>query len=334
MTEKICDNIYRISVPLKGNPLKELNSYFIKGDDRDLVIDTGFHWTECLNPLLEGLEELGSNPLKRDVFVTHLHSDHMGNAKDVVGPGRKIYMSKKDLFYVRRRFTDEYKEEYQEEPKGTKDEMLIKEGFTKEMLSELAKVNPAKIYAIPALGDEFVGLDENDKIKVGYFELEMLLTPGHTPGNTMLWDEKHGIMFTGDNILFNITPNITSWPGVKDSLGDYMDNLKKYRDYPVELALPAHRMTGDYKARIDALLLHHEGRLSECYGIVEKNPGLNATEIAGRMTWQIRARNWEEFPLAQKFFAVGECLAHLDYLMVRNKITKELKDGTYIYHVS
>ena len=33
--------------------------------------------------------------------------------------------------------------------------------------------------------------------------------------------------------------------------------------------------------------------------------------------------SWEEFPLAQKFFAVGETVAHLDYLRLRGKVVRE-----------
>lgn len=46
--EQIRDNIFRIGVPLRGNPLKEVNSYLIRGRERDLLIDTGFRRQECL----------------------------------------------------------------------------------------------------------------------------------------------------------------------------------------------------------------------------------------------------------------------------------------------
>ena len=47
MTERISEGLYRIPVPLPGNPLRELNSYFIPGGDRDILIDTGFCREEC-----------------------------------------------------------------------------------------------------------------------------------------------------------------------------------------------------------------------------------------------------------------------------------------------
>ena len=42
MTECISEGLYRIPVPLPGNPLRELNSYLLRGRERSLLIDTGF----------------------------------------------------------------------------------------------------------------------------------------------------------------------------------------------------------------------------------------------------------------------------------------------------
>ena len=47
MVEEVMERLYRIEVTLPNSPLKELNSYVIKGNGRDLVIDTGFNRTIC-----------------------------------------------------------------------------------------------------------------------------------------------------------------------------------------------------------------------------------------------------------------------------------------------
>lgn len=82
--------------------------------------------------------------------------------------------------------------------------------------------------------------------------------------------------------------------------------------------------------------LHHNKRLDEAADIVKTLPGLTAYEIAGHMTWNVRGRtnDWEDFPLAQKWFAVGECLAHLDYLRLRNKLKRTLKEEAWRYFIS
>lgn len=323
MVEELAKNIYRIGVPLPGNPLRELNSYFIRGEDSDLLIDTGFRREPCRQALEEGLAELGSDLARRDVLLTHLHSDHSGMADLFVGPGRHIYMGRTDMerldTYLRRQGPD------------LRTLRFISEGFPADLAREVNEVNPASQEAIPAIDDTFRGLEDRDVLQVGEYELRTLLVPGHTPGNCMFWVEKQGIMFSGDHILFDITPNITEWSGMDDALGAYLESLEKVRDYPVRLTLPGHRKTGDYQERIDHLLSHHQKRLAEALAVVEANPGLTAYEIAGKMTWKIRADSWETFPMVQKWFAVGECLSHLDYLRKRGKVCREQRDGLWRY---
>ena len=93
MIEEVAENIYRIEVRMPGNPLKALNSYFIRGDEQDLLIDTGFKLPECREDLKEGLKKLNSHQQRRNILLTHLHSDHSGLADEFVGDDCHIYMN-------------------------------------------------------------------------------------------------------------------------------------------------------------------------------------------------------------------------------------------------
>lgn len=323
MVEEVAKNIYRIGVLLPGNPLKELNSYFIRGEEGDLLIDTGFRCEACQKALEEGLREVGSVPEKRDVLVTHVHSDHSGMADLFVGEGRRIYMSRIDLNYHTATLYGKKERNWREQ--------YLTEGFTEEEIQKILESNPAITMALPDVDNRFLAMDDQEELEVGEYRLKLLMVPGHTPGNTMVWAEKQGILFSGDHVLFDISPNITRWETSDDSLGDYLDSLEKYRKLPVKLTLPGHRKTGDYEKRVEALISHHQKRLQEPLRIVKENPGLTAYEIAGRMTWKIRASSWEEFPLVQKWFAVGECLSHLDYLKKRGLIYQEKDGGNWHY---
>ncbi len=324
MIEEVAKNIYRIGVPLPKNPLKELNSYFIRGDESDMLIDTGFRCDECREALEQGLRELGSDASRRDVLLTHIHSDHSGMADLFAGPGRKIYMSDIDLEYM--------KIFLEGETERLRKDRFASEGFTREMLDIIYANNPAVKMALKQLSDAFVGFKNGDTLTVGEYTLKALVVPGHTPGNCMFWAEKQGIMFSGDHILFDITPNITEWARVEDSLGDYLESLERVKRYDVRLTLPGHRKTGDYSKRIDELISHHRVRIAEALGIVERFPGMSAYDIAGKMTWKIKADCWEDFPIVQKRFAVGECISHLDYLIKRDKVRKAFSEGCWRYY--
>ena len=90
MIEQIFPNFYRIAVPLPGNPLKELNSYLIRGQGQNLLIDTGFRQEECRMALQEALDTLGIRVEQTDVLLTHLHADHSGLSDVLSGESRTI----------------------------------------------------------------------------------------------------------------------------------------------------------------------------------------------------------------------------------------------------
>ena len=70
-------------------------------------------------------------------------------------------------------------------------------------------------------------------------------------------------------------------------------------------------------------------RLDELTAILRARPGSTAYEAAAHMTWNIRSRSWDDFPLAQKWFAVGECIAHLDHLRRQGRLQREQQDGVW-----
>lgn len=324
MYYKIYENpdIYRIDVPLPHNPLKNLNCYIVKTKEKNLIIDTGFNMIECYKALKEGLHELEVDIDKTDMFVTHLHSDHTGLVSDIMNEDSVIYMSRTDHEYVKLILESFW---------SKSDKSYLMEGFSESQLDYLKNTNPAKVYNPSRLFQAFI-IGDNSKFRIGRHDFRCISTPGHTPGHMCLYLESEKILFTGDHILFDISPNITRWPGVKNSLQDYLNSLEKIKKLKINLALPAHRKNDmDIYERIDQLKQHHEGRLKEVIDIVRKSPGINAYDTAGRMRWSMKGKSWEDAPLQQKWFAVGEVLAHLDYVEEEKKVFKRLEDGVFRY---
>ncbi|RLC30106.1 MAG: MBL fold metallo-hydrolase, partial [Deltaproteobacteria bacterium] len=66
--------------------------------------------------------------------------------------------------------------------------------------------------------------------------------------------------------------------------------------------------------------------------ILQAGP-LNAFEVASRMTWDIRCDSWEEFPVAQRWFATGEAISHLRFLEEEGKLSRHRKNNVMVYEL-
>ena len=49
----------------------------------------------------------------------------------------------------------------------------------------------------------------------------------------------------------------------------------------------------------------------------------NAVQVASQMSWDIDCESWDQFPSSQKWFAIGEAIAHLKYLEDREEVRSE-----------
>lgn len=178
-------------------------------------------------------------------------------------------------------------------------------------------------------------IKDGDRIRAGGLELICVSTPGHAPEHICLYLPARRILFSGDHILGTITPNITIWGGpwetAQDLLGEYLANLDKIAALKIELVLPGHREPlRDVYGRIAQLKEHHQQRLAEVRSILAAG-AMNGAEVAGRMHWRMRGKNWRDFPLSQQIFAVGEALSHLNHLVFIGEATKSLR-GEVVYY--
>lgn len=73
-------------------------------------------------------------------------------------------------------------------------------------------------------------LTDHDIINIGSREIEVLQTPGHSPGYIFFLEKSRGYLFTSDlvykDILFAYYPST--------DLGAYLDSLEKVAAFPVK----------------------------------------------------------------------------------------------------
>jgi glyoxylase-like metal-dependent hydrolase (beta-lactamase superfamily II) len=322
--EQILPDLYRIEIPLPRSPLKALNAYLLKGTERFLLIDTGWNQQECLSAMLSGLEELKVDLNKTDFFITHLHADHIGLAEKLMTKNSRVYFGQTEALVVA--FLREKRKERFEHMFNT----FLSHGFPEAELRMAVENHPGFRYG-PSLQLHFHTLREGDTIETGNYSLQCIQTPGHSPGHMCLYEERAKALIAGDHILFDITPNITRWPEMDNSLGEYLTSLQKIYALNVELVLPGHRrVMNNHRKRIKELLEHHKRRLEEVLQALEQGEK-TAWEVAPHLTWDMETSSWELFPPAQKWFALGETIAHLQYLEHDGAVIKREYKGRTLF---
>lgn len=97
-------------------------------------------------------------------------------------------------------------------------------------------------------------LHGGEVMELGEDTLEVVHTPGHSPGHICLFLRERGVLFSGDHILGLGTTVITQPRG---SMGQYMESLRRLLGMPLKQLCPGHGpLVRDAHAKVQELLQH------------------------------------------------------------------------------
>jgi glyoxylase-like metal-dependent hydrolase (beta-lactamase superfamily II) len=323
MLKKVYPNIYLQEVPLPKNPLKVLNSYLITGKGQNLIIDTGFNNPDCEASLMQGINEAGIDLTETSLLVTHHHSDHCGLAAALQKKGVRVYAGKIEGDLINNMIMKTYWER--------RSKYITMYDLKKDNVS--LDDHPGYKYR-PEEPVDYIPIKDGDCINIGNFSFKVVDIPGHTPGQIGLYEKQHRLFFGGDHVLAKITPNITFWGFDNDILNMYFCSLKKVYDLDIKYLFTAHRsIITDHRQRIEELLQHHMRRLQEIEDILAFGEQ-TVRDVASKMHWDLRYDKWEDFPNAQKWFASGEAMSHLEHLVFTGSAVRVNKDEVLYYYLT
>jgi len=321
MCEEVLPNLFRLKIPLPESPLKYLNSFVIRDAARSLIIDTGLNRKECLDAMQAGLRKLGIDLAKSDLFITHLHADHFGLVAKLATESTNVYFSRPE-------------KELMESWEGFEAMVAYagRNGFPENELRAALDKHPGAKYGTEWI-PELKVLEDGDRIQAGNYDFRCVATPGHTMGHTCLYEADKKVLVAGDHILIDITPNIQCWSDSQNPLKHYLSSLDKVAGLQVDLVLTGHRrLISNHRDRIEELKKHHAQRLAEVLTILDSQP-LTAFEVASRMSWDIKCDHWNDFPVAQRWFATGEAISHLRLLEEEGKVRRKVKEGLTLFQL-
>jgi glyoxylase-like metal-dependent hydrolase (beta-lactamase superfamily II) len=188
------------------------------------------------------------------------------------------------------------------------------------MLGNTADFIPL-VSPLPTINHFFV---EGEKVQIGRFEYEIVFTPGHSDGMVCFHNKERSVLLSADHILPKITPNISYWHhGNENPLAAFLHSLDKTRKLDAEFVIPSHgKPFYGANERIDELKKHHEERLEETLGAI----------TSASTVYEVCERLFKRpLTIHETRFAVGETLAHLEYLRYAGESRREKSGERWIY---
>jgi glyoxylase-like metal-dependent hydrolase (beta-lactamase superfamily II) len=172
------------------DPFLESNVWHVRGSERDLIVDAA-NGIGALRPSIDALDD--GRPVI--AVVTHAHFDHVGGLHEF--EDRRCHRADAQmpnpapLRLMRKDFPDWLIEDYAWYDSPLPQTVALR-GLPYPGFDPAAWTTPA------ATASSF--LAEGDVVDLGDRAFTVLHTPGHTPGSICLWDERDGVLFSGDAI--------------------------------------------------------------------------------------------------------------------------------------
>ncbi|GAK05934.1 hypothetical protein JCM19037_4472 [Geomicrobium sp. JCM 19037] len=311
MLEELGIQSLRLNLPLR---LNHVNVFLAEGVEGWTIIDAGLHNDETVAawaPLLKGKDIT-------NIIVTHYHPDHFGYAGALQQKtGAQVWMTETDAKAGLNAWTPEFL-----------DEMYayyllagIPEHDAQEMKENTASFIP-RINPLPTINHHIV---EGQRFVLGGFEYEAIFTPGHSDGLIVLYNRERNVLLSTDHLLPKITPNISYWFHGRDNpLKDYLTSLEKIKKLDADLVVPSHgKPFHGANERIDEIAAHHDERLERVYEYVKEPVVVH--DVCAKLFPKV-------LTVHETRFAIGETLAHLEYLRDKQQIARHEENGSWKYY--
>lgn len=327
--------IKKIQVPIP-HPIKWVNSYYIH-DTSPTLIDTGVNTEDGFQAIRSGIERMGGTLSKlRRVIVTHGHIDHMGLAgriihesgaeacihswdmsKILIGPGS-------DTNKARLVFEGFFKEA------GVPRDLSTR--LTSSILLRLTSMNSPISRVTSLTGGEVFPFDD--------FDLQVVHTPGHSPGSVCLLNPVDSALFSGDSLLEELTLNPVTDLSISTNgesyrgLHSYRSTLKTLGEIPVNLVMPGHgRAYSELGERIEQLRAHHDHRSGQILNILRAKGSVTRPDI-GMTQFMIAGTLFPSMNDIEVYHRIAAVRFHLEALESQGLVEKRRSEGGNFHYSS
>jgi glyoxylase-like metal-dependent hydrolase (beta-lactamase superfamily II) len=319
----VAPGVFWLRMPLPF-VLNHINLWLLEDGAGWTIVDCGFATDEargCWEKIFAGY--LNGKPVTR-VIVTHFHPDHIGLCdwlcqKFGVMPWiTKAEYSQSHLVLNRMGGI---------EPELMRG-LMMGHGLDSERMKWIEGREHLYPVGVPSLPRAHRRIREGEIIRIGANDWRVVVGHGHSPEHASLYCESLNLFIAGDMLLPRISTNVSVWPAEPeaDPVGDFLASLQRYAALAPAaantLVLPSHGLPfHGLHTRVDALHAHHQVRLDSVTA---------RCATPQRAVDVLPALFDHDFNDHHLVFAMGEAIAHLNYLMHRGTLRREL-DGSGHY---
>jgi glyoxylase-like metal-dependent hydrolase (beta-lactamase superfamily II) len=298
-----------------------VNCYLIE-DSPLTLIDTGPNSGKSLDELNAQLGRRGHSIDDLElVIVTHQHIDHLGLVEIVVEhSGAEVAA----IGVAAKRLAN-FDEDAEAEDQFAVD-LMRRSGIPEDVTEALRSVSRSfrdwgsHVHVTRPLED-------GETIEFGNRRLQALHRPGHSPSDTIFWDEQRRILFSADHLLAHISSNplvsrpLDGSPGRPQALVTYIESMKKTREMPAEILFPGHgEPIVDHVELIDKRLAGHERRKEKIFNLIAEKPSTG---------YELAQSIWGNVAVTQAYLTLSEVIGHTDLLVNEGRV-REVDDGNVV----
>jgi glyoxylase-like metal-dependent hydrolase (beta-lactamase superfamily II) len=312
---EVAPGILWVRMPLPF-ALDHINLWLLREDDGFTLVDTGYGdhatrelWEQHFASTLDG------RPLLR-IVATHCHPDHLGNAAWLARRfGCTVAMPLAE--YLAAHAIIDERATY-----GLRDTCALfrAHGLEPDHVAALEARGNRYRRGVPEAPDRFERIVAGDRVKAGGRSWRVLPGYGHSPEHASLYARDAGVLISGDMLLPKISTNVAVWPSEPDGdpLARFLASLHAFEALPADtLVLPSHGMPfRGIPLRTAQLRGHHDARLAELHAAVA---AAGAPTSAAAVVPVLFRRPLD---LQQRYFAMGEAIAHLNRLWHAGRIAR------------
>ncbi|EKO1913091.1 MBL fold metallo-hydrolase [Clostridium botulinum] len=188
---------------------EETHAYLLNGTERSLLLDTGLGICNIYDEVIK----LTDKPVT--AVATHIHWDHIGGHKFFPD----FYAHEDELNWL----NGEFPLTLEQIKDMVVDRCDLPEGYN---------VDNYKFFQ----GTPTMVLKDNDIIDIGGRSIQVLHTPGHSPGHICFFEKERGYLFTGDLVYKDTL--FAYYPSTDPKA--YLKSIERVATLPVKKVFPAH----------------------------------------------------------------------------------------------